>query len=457
MTTPEDLDARLRQAAARHHEDVLATVDVAPALDASRRPSRRPVALAALAAAVVALFAGVLALQPEAEGDVDVAIDEDGLEDRATEDDRPAPDFDNAPAPIGLGAPDDGKDSVQLPVVADPATGLVDGQTVVVSGKGFPPDSSVGVVMCTKEAGQDHGGRGVEACDITHYGSGTSDAQGVASVEFRVRRIVPFDGEDVDCAAEPGRCIIGMGLISDYDQSGGVAVDFDPSVPLPDKPTVELTKSENLVDGETVRVAVTGLDPNASVSMSQCTDEGSCAEGASLHGTADESGTFEGSIRLWRTFGAYGPNGPTNADCAAIACTLLVHADLASSWPLPTPELTFDPSRGARVPPTLSRRRRRPVRRRGRLPCGGRRRAGEARHRAATVRPGRDQLRRMGIGRDRRQPDGAGGLDRRAGRLHRDLPSERVHAPTQRLDAVRPSPALPRPDPRADHRVTPRI
>lgn len=353
MTDPDDLDARLRRAAARHHDDVVATVDVAPALDAARHRSRRPIALAAVVAAAIALFAGALVLQPEDEGDVDVAIDEDGLEDRAVEDDRPAPDFENAPTPIGLGAPDDGKDSVRLPIVAEPATGLVDGQTVLVSGMGFPPDSSVGVVMCTKEAGQDHGGRGVEACNINHYASGTSDAQGVASVEFEVRRIVQLDGEDVDCASESGRCIIGMGLISDYDQSGGVAVDFDPSVPLPEKPTVELTKTENLVDGETVRVAVTGLEPGAPISMSQCTDEGACAEGAALHGTADEAGNFDGSIRLWRTFGTYGPNGPTNVDCAAAACTLLVHAELASSWPLPTPELTFDPSRGARVAPTL--------------------------------------------------------------------------------------------------------
>lgn len=353
MSTPDDLDARLRQAAARHHDDVVATVDVAPALDASRRRSRRPVALAAVVAAAVALFAGVMVLQPENEGDVDVAIDEDGIEDRAVEEDRPAPDFENAPAPIGLGAPDDGKDSVRLPIVAEPATGLVDGQTVLVSGKGFPPDSSVGVVMCTKEAGQDHGARGVEACDITHYASGTSDAQGVATVEFRVRRIVPFDGQDVDCASEPGRCIIGMGLISDYDQSGGVAVDFDPSIPLPDKPTVELTKTEDLVDGETVRVSVTGLEPGASISMTQCSDDGACAEGAGLSSVADQSGNYEGSLRLWRTFGAYGPNGPTNVDCAAAPCTLALYTELASSWPLPEIPLTFDPSRGGRVAPTL--------------------------------------------------------------------------------------------------------
>ncbi len=355
MSTPEDLDAHLRRAAARHHDDVVGTVDIAPALAASRRRSRQPMAIAAAVVAALALIAGVVALQPEDEGDVDVAIDEDGLEDRA-DDDRPAPDFDNAPAPIGLGAPDDGKDSVRLPIVAEPATGLVDGQTVRVSGQGFPPEESVGVVMCTKEAGQDHGARGVEACDITHYASGTSDAQGVASVDFDVRRIIRLDGEDVDCASEPGRCIIGMGLISDYDQSGGVAVDFDPSVPLPDKPTVELSKSENLVDGETVRVTATGLEPGAPITMSQCatTDRGpGCTDSAALDGVADASGTFEGSVRLWRTFGAYGPDGPSNFDCAAVSCTLAVYSDLASSWPLPEPVLTFDPSRGGRVPPTL--------------------------------------------------------------------------------------------------------
>ncbi|WP_436796263.1 neocarzinostatin apoprotein domain-containing protein [Actinospongicola halichondriae] len=354
MTTPDPTpEDQVRRSAARFHDHVLGTVDLDAALSRSQRSSRRPAALAVSMLAVVALIAAVVILRPPSD-DVDVAIDEDGLSTTIPDDSAPVPDFENAPAPIGLGAPDDGKDSVRLPVIVEPPTGLVDGQMVSVSGQGFAPDTSIGVVMCTKEAGVDHGARGIEACDISHYGQGMSDAQGNATVEFRVQRIVPFDGEEVDCASEPGRCIVGMGMISDYDQSGGFAVDFDPSVPLPDPPTVELGKTEGIADGETVPIVVTGLAPNSVLFLQQCTDGyTSCAETSSGEQRVDSSGRFEGTVRLWRSFGTYGDLGPTNVDCAVAACELVINGDTGNSRAIPNVSIAFDPTRGARTPPVL--------------------------------------------------------------------------------------------------------
>ncbi len=347
MTTPDDT---LRHSAARLRDDIADTVDLDAALTRSQRSSRRPAALAISVVAVVALIAAIAIFRPPSD-DVDVAIDEDGL--TTTIPDAPAPDFDNAPAPIGLGAPDDGKDSVRLPVIVEPPTGLVDGQMVSVSGQGFAPDSSIGVVMCTKEAGVDHGGRGIEACNISRYGQGMSDAQGNATIEFRVQRLLLFDGQEVDCASEPGRCIVGMGMISDYDQSGGFAVDFDPSVPLPDPPTVELGKTEGIADGETVSIVVTGLVPDSDLFVQQCADDYSCADSSSTQGSADSSGRFEGTVRLWRSFGAYGERGPFNVDCAVTPCQLTVGGDSGGSRVIPSVPISFDPTRGARTPPIL--------------------------------------------------------------------------------------------------------
>lgn len=360
--TPDPQDDHLRSSAQAFQDRVLDTVDVEAALAESQRPSRRPVAIVVSVLAVVALVAGAFVLGPAADdGDVDVAIDEDGLEDPDPETstpetptpETPTPDFENAPAPIGLGAPDDGKESVGLPVVVEPATGLTDGQSVSVSGKGFPPGESIGVVMCGREAGQDHGARGVDACNIGHFGQGTADREGNVTIPFSVRRIVVLDGQEIDCASEPGRCIVGMGMISDYDQSGGFAVDFDPSVPLPAPPTVELSKTEGIVDGETVDVVVTGLVPNSYVYLQQCARDAHCVQTSHVQDAADDDGTYRGSIRLWRTFGGYGQSGPENVDCAVDACRLLVGADLSSSRIIPEVEVSFDPNRGKRTPPVL--------------------------------------------------------------------------------------------------------
>ncbi|HEX4901193.1 MAG TPA: neocarzinostatin apoprotein domain-containing protein, partial [Acidimicrobiales bacterium] len=232
-------------------------------LELGAQPPDRRRRLGPLAVAVGSLLAVVaVAVLVGPDGDGEVAVEE-----ATTTTGVPghAPGRDAFPAPLALGAPDDGKESVGLPVRADPSTGLVHGQQVTVTGTGFPPGESVGVVMCAKEAGRDHGARGAEACNLGRFAQATSDADGTATVTFAVSRLVVLDGVEIDCASEPGRCLIGMGMISDYDTSGGVLVDFDPSVPLPDPPTATLERTTDLVSGEPVGLRVTGLVPGSSV------------------------------------------------------------------------------------------------------------------------------------------------------------------------------------------------
>ncbi len=353
-----DLDRQARAAARRFHDDVADTVDLDVVLDDVRQPRRpvRPGAVLAIAA-VIALVAVGLVIRPDGDREVEVALEETTTSTTTTQD-RPAPDDGVVPAPgIALGGPTDGKDSVGLPVSVEPATGLIEGQTVTVTGAQFPPSQSVGVVMCTKEAGRDHGARGADACNIGHFAQGTTDAQGNVSVEFQVRRLATLDGEEVDCASEPGRCIVGMGLLSDYDQSGGFAIEFDPDVELADPPTVELAKTTDLVDGETVAATITGLFPNSSLFIEQCSADGFRCVQVAGELAADAQGSFDGGIRLWRNFGTYtDPTAalPPNVDCALEACTVRIGADVPSGRIIPSVDVTFDGSRGARSAPTVS-------------------------------------------------------------------------------------------------------
>lgn len=342
-------------------------IDLAPA--GARIPSGAPRSRAVLVAlAVVALLAAaVLLLAPT--GDAEVAVDEDGTSTSSTTEPEPEPDSDRRdtsyPAPLALGAPHDGKDSIGLPVKAEPATGLVDGQTVQVTGTGFPPGESVGVVMCTREAGRDHGARGVDACNIGRYASATADADGVATASFQVSRLVVLDGQEVDCASEAQRCLIGMGMISDYDQSGGVLIGFDPTAPLPEPPVVSVEGDAPFTDGQQVTVRVDGLRPNSSVGATVCTADELICSGSASDGVVGDDGTAAFDLRLWRVFSA--PPWESSAvgqdvDCALVTCRLQVWGEAIGGRAIPMVDLAFTDGPIERVRPVLEVRSEGPYR-----------------------------------------------------------------------------------------------
>lgn len=304
-------------------------------------PPRRPLLPVLLAlAAVVAVIAAVVLT---ADDDVEVAVDQDETT-TTTEAHGRTPDLGSFPRPVALGGRTDGKDSVGLPVKAEPSTGLVDGQEVTVTGTGFPPGVSVGVVMCTKEAGRDHGARGVDACNIGHFAQAETNRDGVAVATFSVRRLVVLDGVEVDCASEAQRCLIGMGMMSDYDTSGGVLVDFDGTVSLPDPPTATVQPSTGLVDGQEVTVTVTGLVPDSPVGAVLCrTVDGTCIEPPAHH-SADAAGVASFPMRAWRAFGVatWEPGRPApNVDCAIEPCHVQVWGEGAGGRAVPVVGVSF--------------------------------------------------------------------------------------------------------------------
>lgn len=149
---------------------------------------------------------------------------------------------------LPVGSPTDGLGTKMLPVRVMPDKGLVDGQLVVVSGWGFPPNVFVGGVMCTGAAKT----QGVAACDLTNIGyNATTDAEGTFQLTFPVRRYPLIANQRVDCmtgnvdpddfaaliaregphptTANPSSrtCIIAVGEVANYDNSGGWPIAFD--------------------------------------------------------------------------------------------------------------------------------------------------------------------------------------------------------------------------------------
>lgn len=154
---------------------------------------------------------------------------------------NPTPTTIAPPEPIGLGSPIDGRSSLRLPVRVTPDHDLVDGQTVLVTVSGFRPRVTVGAVICTNDAQT----KGAAACDIGNVvATAMTSADGRATIPYTIRRYPTINGGPYDCmqgnvfppdyeqrlrqglipaTQQPGwfTCIVAVGQIDDYDQSGG--------------------------------------------------------------------------------------------------------------------------------------------------------------------------------------------------------------------------------------------
>lgn len=208
---------------------------------------------------------------------------------------------------IGFAGPRDGLDSLRLPVQVTPADGLADGQTVTVTGQGFPANTPLGVVMCTSYGPSPEGG--VTNCQISPYTSVTSDAQGTFSVEHAVSRHVRLSNGVHDCAAPPPdgaerNCVVAVGAISDYDQSGITPVTFDPDLPATPPLWVGMEPAGPVDDGDPLTITISNAEPGSTWWVDVCgyaeSDEldqwghtsvvGLCASGEPAPGYCDDAG-----------------------------------------------------------------------------------------------------------------------------------------------------------------------
>jgi hypothetical protein len=81
-----------------------------------------------------------------------------------------------------------------------PNTDLDDGQVVTAKGRGYTPNSSLGMIQCV--AGADS----IDDCDGQTAASFSADARGGFERPFTVRQVITHNGsQQTDCAAQPGR------------------------------------------------------------------------------------------------------------------------------------------------------------------------------------------------------------------------------------------------------------
>ncbi len=238
-----------------------------------------------------------------------------------------------------------------------PSTDLVDGQTVVVTASDLPVGANVGLAQCDSSA------RGTESCDLSNTRLGSVDEAGNFQSEFVVRRQPIIDGTPIDCAV--AECIIGIGVLEDDlltpRETGGALISFDASVPLPDPPTVSLSKSKNLKDGQKIRVRGEGWPDDAyDVNVEQCARFSSDpSEGESNDmfcrfvgaGPVLIGGGIDVGISVQRAF--YNNQGAI--DCAAddVTCQLIVRSFNRTLIQVAV-DLSFDPTIPLPPPPRLN-------------------------------------------------------------------------------------------------------
>ena len=305
-----NLDDRARAARASLHHHVSTDLDIGEArasLEARgrrQRSDRRRARVAAAGISAMALLGLGLVVSTGSGGPAErdpgeVAIDDSGRDTASDEAMIEA-------MPLG---PTDGKESWRLPVAAAPQSGLREGDTITIYGRGFEPYDSLGVVHCGSEADTENAG--VNGCDLAGGGSEggfagvqyvDADENGDVVADIVVRRFIETPGHGrIDCASAPERCLIGMGAISNYDRSGGVYINFTgaPEFPLPTF-TVAPDPTQ-LTPGQEVQVDVAQWVPGRQIRIQQCILGDGGLDGSQrceplLDTRADANGAFSGTV-----------------------------------------------------------------------------------------------------------------------------------------------------------------
>ena len=141
---------------------------------------------------------------------------------------------------------------------------LLDGEPVSVTGTGFLPNSTVYIIPCPA------GATTVPECDTSLLPDGVqTDAAGSFSADHVAQRFIQGQiggvPTDLDCAVDP--CVLGAGDLG-LERTAFAPIDFADG-PVP-QPTINITPSDGLSDGEEVQVVGTGFRPQRSFELRQC-------------------------------------------------------------------------------------------------------------------------------------------------------------------------------------------
>lgn len=111
-------------------------------------------------------------------------------------------------------------------VVVNPATDLLHGQVVTVTGSGFTPNASIGMSQC------DAAGTNTADCDLSNVAYATADGAGDWSTSFTVRGVIHNSHTTIDCGVAPDICIISASNLANIGgEDAGAPISFHSNAP----------------------------------------------------------------------------------------------------------------------------------------------------------------------------------------------------------------------------------
>ncbi|HLM63412.1 MAG TPA: neocarzinostatin apoprotein domain-containing protein [Acidimicrobiales bacterium] len=236
-------------------------------------------------------------------------------------------------------------------VTATPSSGLVDGTVVTVTTTGLPAGAWVVLGQCPA------GAMDVTACLIGADAYGQASSAGTATLTLEASTLLPTAGEPVDCRAE-GACVAGVALadVAGWEIVGSAPLAFDPAVePLP-LPSATVSPSQDLTDGQVVRVTGVGFGRSDYVGVRQCVAgpagaDLACDWDLGEYAPVEPDGTFTLDIAAYMLIEV---GGSRQVDCRRAGSCLLVA--FYGDSPLATVRLpiAFDPDAAPAPPPVVS-------------------------------------------------------------------------------------------------------
>ena len=213
-------------------------------------------------------------------------------------------------------------------ITVTPDHDLVDGQPVLVEGAGFPP-YDVAILQC--RPGSTTLSDVIANCELKS--SRLPDASGSFSLYQPVERAIqPMSGPGpVDCTSAPGACTLAVAY--NFMQSVvEVPLTFaDPDEPVP---TITVTPSTGLDDGDVVAISGAGFTPGAEVTVAQCQNDRPiaaewCDVRPAFAAIADATGAIAGELTVRRaiTVGA----GHV-VDCVGTGCVVAASTGEGGPW-----------------------------------------------------------------------------------------------------------------------------
>lgn len=318
MTSPgPDLDGRLRRLGAPTDGADLGARAAAIHARAARRRTRRRTALVAGVVPVLLLLAVAASALVRDDDRVDVST---------------GPPATTTPAPTTTPGPDESRSlgTIEgLSISASPSTDLVDGQQVQVSIEGLDLLQSPLLVLC---AGDLTAENATERCDLATldragYDPAVSTAlQPTMTVTMRQVITLPGTTDDVaatpyDCARAPDGCVLAIGQQTLPTRGAFIPLQFRPDA-VRRTPALAIEPATGLRADEPITVRATGLRPNSSYGLRQCSvaDPVWCDELAWPGAKTDADGGLEAQLPARPAL--YGHKG--RVDCTTSGCQIVV-------------------------------------------------------------------------------------------------------------------------------------